>query len=200
MKFKSKIFTLAALAFSTSLNAATITNGSFEDDASTGYFIPTGWSWTGPGTPQILNLLTPSGKDGTYYVEAGDTGNPTYGTLSQTVTDLITGHNYELSFLWGNRYTGVGNEAYDFTVEMGGIIFSQSGTGALDFAPGAFNFIASASAHDLNITWNDPGVNAYSDGALDAFVLSDLTVPLPAAVWLFGSGIIGLLGIARRKA
>jgi hypothetical protein len=24
-------------------------------------------------------------------------------------------------------------------------------------------------------------------------------VPLPAAVWLFGSGLLGLVGIARRK-
>ncbi|MCP4042838.1 MAG: VPLPA-CTERM sorting domain-containing protein, partial [Gammaproteobacteria bacterium] len=24
-------------------------------------------------------------------------------------------------------------------------------------------------------------------------------VPVPAAVWLFGSGLIGLLGVARRK-
>ena len=26
------------------------------------------------------------------------------------------------------------------------------------------------------------------------------TVPLPASVWLFGSGLLGLVGIARRKA
>ena len=25
-------------------------------------------------------------------------------------------------------------------------------------------------------------------------------VPVPAAVWLFGSGLIGLIGVARRKA
>jgi hypothetical protein len=25
------------------------------------------------------------------------------------------------------------------------------------------------------------------------------SVPLPAAVWLFGSGLLGLVGIARRK-
>lgn len=26
------------------------------------------------------------------------------------------------------------------------------------------------------------------------------TVPLPTSVWLFGSGLLGLIGIARRKA
>jgi len=35
------------------------------------------------------------------------------------------------------------------------------------------------------------------------FGLDDISlkaVPLPAAVWLFGSGLIGLIGVARRKA
>jgi hypothetical protein len=31
------------------------------------------------------------------------------------------------------------------------------------------------------------------------FVTAAPAVPIPAAVWLFGSGIIGLIGIARRK-
>jgi hypothetical protein len=30
-------------------------------------------------------------------------------------------------------------------------------------------------------------------------VLSVNPVPVPAAVWLFGSGLIGLIGIVRRK-
>ncbi len=32
-----------------------------------------------------------------------------------------------------------------------------------------------------------------------AFSLSGTVVPIPAAIWLFGSGLIGLIGIARRK-
>jgi len=31
------------------------------------------------------------------------------------------------------------------------------------------------------------------------FVTGTPAVPVPAAVWLFGSGLIGLIGIARRK-
>ena len=43
------------------------------------------------------------------------------------------------------------------------------------------------------------GVEA-SDGSIDGgFELTGYTVPIPAAVWLFGSGLIGLIGIARRK-
>ena len=34
---------------------------------------------------------------------------------------------------------------------------------------------------------------------LSGEVITDSPVPIPAAIWLFGSGLIGLIGIARRK-
>ena len=34
---------------------------------------------------------------------------------------------------------------------------------------------------------------------LDSYVTAPSAVPVPAAVWLFGSGLLGLVGIARRK-
>lgn len=48
--------------------------------------------------------------------------------------------------------------------------------------------------------WRSAGV--YDDKGLShTWTLVDAgTVPIPAAVWLFGSGIIGLIGVARRKA
>jgi hypothetical protein len=35
--------------------------------------------------------------------------------------------------------------------------------------------------------------------AIDNVIVNTSVVPVPAAVWLFGSGLIGLIGIARRK-
>jgi len=40
-------------------------------------------------------------------------------------------------------------------------------------------------------------VTAFGDGGSESFVNNP--VPVPAAVWLFGSGLLGLVGIARRK-
>lgn len=40
--------------------------------------------------------------------------------------------------------------------------------------------------------------NPFNTGEVD-FELFVSQVPLPATVWLFGSGIIGLIGVARRK-
>ncbi|MEA3242882.1 MAG: VPLPA-CTERM sorting domain-containing protein [Pseudomonadota bacterium] len=34
---------------------------------------------------------------------------------------------------------------------------------------------------------------------IDLSATASSVVPIPAAVWLFGSGLLGLVGIARRK-
>ena len=36
--------------------------------------------------------------------------------------------------------------------------------------------------------------------AISTDVINTSVVPVPAAVWLFGSGLIGLVGVARRRA
>jgi len=60
------------------------------------------------------------------------------------------------------------------------------------------------------ITFNPTNTYYYLDGSyaqLDSnalvysgsYLVETAVVPIPAAVWLFGSGLIGLIGIARRK-
>lgn len=54
---------------------------------------------------------------------------------------------------------------------------------------------------DLNPVVALPGsYNAAFYGVGTSFVISTSPVPVPAAAWLFGSGLLGLIGIARRKA
>lgn len=53
---------------------------------------------------------------------------------------------------------------------------------------GGFAFLLRADAQRV-VTWYD--VNGFSD--------YPTTVPVPAAVWLFGSGLLGLMGVARRR-
>jgi hypothetical protein len=33
----------------------------------------------------------------------------------------------------------------------------------------------------------------------NSLTISTLAIPIPSAIWLFGSGLLGLIGIARRK-
>ena len=39
-----------------------------------------------------------------------------------------------------------------------------------------------------------------TDAALLNYEFITTPVPVPAAVWLFGSGLLGLIGVARKKA
>ncbi|MFQ5642636.1 MAG: VPLPA-CTERM sorting domain-containing protein [Thiogranum sp.] len=52
--------------------------------------------------------------------------------------------------------------------------------------------------------YEDSDLSAYSGAQLPVIGFDDIrlevtTVPVPAAIWLFGSGLIGLMGIARRR-
>ena len=42
-------------------------------------------------------------------------------------------------------------------------------------------------------------ISASFDSVRGSYLVRTAVVPLPAAVWLFGSGLLGLIGIARRK-
>lgn len=87
------------------------------------------------------------------------------------------------------------------------IIFDiSSPTNITPFVLDPFNYsvdVGLLSAGDWYIT-----PTFYVDGIFDAqlttflplFSVTEVTaVPVPAAVWLFGSGLLGLVGVARRK-
>ena len=95
---------------------------------------------------------------------------------------------------WGVTWNGIPN------IDLGGSVdFSDTGlavvTCALDCSDGDI-FTLDYSAH---VPLDDPNGFAgvpwkiHLEGVVSA-------VPVPAAVWLFGSGLLGLIGFARRKA
>lgn len=69
---------------------------------------------------------------------------------------------------------GIGADTVDFTIDL-------AGTGLLN-------------GDELALRWEFTCANDVIEGAVGV-----PAVPVPAAVWLFGSGLIGLVGIARRK-
>ena len=87
-----------------------------------------------------------------------------------------------------------GNQTVDGVLLTDVQSFYWSGT---EFAPdpaGAWRFLFGLGRlrQDLSDKFNDGYGWAVRAGDVSA-------VPVPAAVWLFGSGLIGLLGLARRK-
>ena len=57
----------------------------------------------------------------------------------------------------------------------------------------------SSSLTQLVLAYNDGSIGADFDDMLVRADFRVAAVPLPAAVWLFGSGLIGLIGMARRR-
>ena len=88
-------------------------------------------------------------------------------------------------------------------------VTSFNGTTLANFEIATVTFKATnlgVSPTDVTIGLFDngsPRLWADSDGLIDVnptFIGGSVTVvPVPAAVWLFGSGLIGLIGVARRK-
>jgi len=62
----------------------------------------------------------------------------------------------------------------------------------------ASNTFTGDLAYDLMVVKVDFSLSADSTVGLSGFV-QQVVVPVPAAVWLFGSGLIGLIAVARRK-
>lgn len=147
-----------------------------------------------------------------------DPMNPPYGIPGSgspvTVTGIfddavLSGGTGTIDFSIGNFY---GN---DFTVTAGAVTFTPgevfSGTPSLlldsmniDYANGGFSFYATDI--DTGATFN-AYFDAFDGDDANYMLISGMwtdfsvtPVPVPAAVWLFGSGLLGLVGIARRKS
>jgi hypothetical protein len=108
---------------------------------------------------------------------------------------------YNNNFAWGDFTLGSGVSAkfWDGNAEPGAALYA----GLFEMADGAgqLSYIYS----DFNIYY-DPRLagNAYLENmsyALNGLgFLMPSAVPIPPAVWLFSSGLLGLVGVARRRA
>jgi hypothetical protein len=77
--------------------------------------------------------------------------------------------------------------------------------GQLNFtlATGVSNSVVSVAQAAIGGTWSAwDGVNDPYDFTNDyaGTTINPSIVPVPAAIWLFGSGVIGLAGVARRRS
>jgi hypothetical protein len=65
----------------------------------------------------------------------------------------------------------------------------------------SFSFMFAHNASDLVLNFSAANLQGIADESwgLDNVQVSVAPVPVPPAVWLFGSGLLGLLGIARQK-
>ncbi len=121
--------------------------------------------------------------------DAGSTvASNSVGPLSIDFTDPSI-FNFSLTFSSASEQETI--ELYDDTDTLIASVLSPNASG--------FFGLTSDMAIDYVIIRN----GVFPGGGNDRFFIDNLSadavVPVPAAAWLFGSGLIGLIGLARRK-
>ena len=163
---------------------------------------------TGPMSSATFTMYDPTGAVNN--VDTAVTGAIGGGTWSVASTATYFGLNWAAHN--GVTYSAPGTYTVD-TIE-GGIYTFTVGTGQIG-GHILFDWGATANIDVVNVWQVDSGPNYVStdvdgdgipgigmiDGPFPGFSANfDFTaVPVPAAVWLFGSGLVGLVGVARRR-
>lgn len=213
-------FALAVALFVGSANAVTLVNGSMNtsvtpiDLNSFNTEKPDGWDITlGLGSTDIFDQNTnfsgfawDASSDGGTFVHGLTFGSTNEG-IGQTITGLTIGQKYVISFEQSISFyisSATGKDGLwdvtfgDTTLSSAPMTSPSSGTTSA-WQDQTLIFTATATTQDLIFRANQAdGVIANRlDLGLDGVSL--VVIPVPASVWLFGSGLLGLVGIARRK-
>ena len=68
-----------------------------------------------------------------------------------------------------------------------------------EFNVGGIANVVALDAYSWELSWSHLQTDGPFTGFTTEMTMVVSQVPIPAAVWLFGSGLIGLMGLARRK-
>ena len=122
------------------------------------------------------------------FTGSGSTGNTVTSSASRSF-DLTVASSVYNSSISQNYTVLIGNNEDSITFNTGSTVTIDLGAnGMLDITP---NSVATASYAGGTNTINE--ING-------TFLLHDVpAIPIPPTVWLFGSGLLGLVGMARRK-
>jgi len=217
---------VSTMAFSTAGNAALV-NGSFESPDASGGDVggcATGWdcfnanfissnnfnpggSFVNPNAHDGTQVLKQYGGDGGHVqsiaASGGDTVNASVYAMSWAGDPFnnlallqIAYFDVNDGFLGANEIfaDSIGNQDYLLTPQDGGDLWDWTLMEVSGVAP-----TDTARAQILLLHILTDGTPAGGSIFWDDASLEVSAVPVPAAVWLFGSGLLGLVGVARRK-
>ena len=208
--FKHKAMTSAlagaVLLCTGGAQAATLgTNGGFESGAFDG-------SWIAFPNAGTTTIITP-GSTGTWAGEASAIDVPTGATMKFANVGagfLTAGQAFTVDFDWKGT-NGIGGviDIRVFSELSGGGVSKTDilagGTGAGLTADWTnFGLVNLTAGPDVSggVTVEFTAICGADAGCFSNLGIDNVTVsavPVPAAVWLFGSGLLGLVGVARRK-
>jgi hypothetical protein len=137
---------------------------------------------------------------------AGDSWTASVGAgLVPAFSQNGDGVTWNAVFDWGNTTTNNSNAASNFTGTVtavgSGAAFVNAGTAPWDSATLDVHLGSDLETIlDITLVTREKGSQAGSTGGLSTTTYNIVPqVPVPAAAWLFGSGLLGLAGTARRR-
>jgi hypothetical protein len=155
---------------------------------------------TGPGT-------VPGGYTGNIFIN--DAGGPYSLTISQTITNLVSGHTYALSFYYaGAQQTSFSGGSTDYwavttgstvtdtpNITIGfGTAGGNQGIGPTDpWAKETINFTATGTTEALSFL--AAGTGAGEPPFMMLANVNIFQVPEPASLMMYGLGLMGLVGL-----
>lgn len=212
-------------SFSTCTTAGTACSTGYFAPGSNGSTSPTGWNTTstysflitpsalsGPQGNQVLNTgsftlafagLSPDG--GNFLLQDGDYHT---GMLNQTLSNLVTGQAYAVSFYqaFGQQSGYAGSTTDQWQVSLTNSLTQVSTTqnsALVTLGVGGYSswvmqtliFVATAATEVLGFTASGAGQPPFA--ALDGVTV--VAVPEPASFALLGGALMGMIGVRRGK-
>lgn len=211
--FKKRLTEIVvAVAFTLSAGAAQAVNVQVNGGFETGDL--SGWTGfpTGPGQQSVTNVNCSVGTFCGSINNDVTFSNSLFKQANVGIGVVAPNSPYTVTFDARGSYAVPGGVAFaEFFSELAG--GGTSGGGILGGAPLAINAdpnvwtsfsfsgitgpdVSGGVTLQLGAT-NGPGFPTTM--FYDNIVIDVTAVPVPAAVWLFGSGLVGLIGVARRK-
>lgn len=156
-------------------------------------FVGDVYSWgIGTGTSSFINFNDPLVSQPPNYVNAYVWESE--GTFSSALRwDPVTFYDFNATQT-GQVLWSFSDGIKDYSLTMETIIFNPTNTLGVVNVTGTGYY--SVGLDQTDATWS---VTANQSGGSTSMSSSSASVPIPAAVWLFGSGIVGLVGFRRKS-
>ena len=153
---------------------------------------------------EILGLdINGTSYDVTFYSGAGDTFNALWDSNGDEIFGNDSSVFNAAPTFWGDE-AGATSATLAIMAALGTVDTTNGpyDSFSVPFGRASTSILRCIDAHISPTTdaYNCTGTtDAASIGGATGYVSFTSAVPVPAAVWLFGSGLLGLIGLARRK-